>query len=308
MSNLDTKKRSNQSIVPADRAFNNAVNLPPLPPSNEEGTSINFGEIVSTIREGKWIILFTCILISAGIVAFKLTETRLYEASSLVSINTGKQSSSPLDRISTISTDRTQADELSFLINSGELNRRVAQRLRDAANGLGSDTLFSALHGSGRQPTMEEVALRIRLMVQFMPAEQSMINMKAVSPSKHEAVRLVNIYAEEYRLMEQERSRARLANARDFLRARIDERRNELTQLNFEWEASVSSGEALLEGSQGELLIQQFGQLQLSITLNRTQWSVCQQCTKQRECDCNYQFGPFQLSITLNSKQWSVCQ
>ena len=273
MSNLDTKKRSNQSqsIVPADRTFNNAVNLPPLPPSNEEGTSINFGEIVSTIREGKWIILFTCILVSAGIVAFKLTETRLYEASSLVSINTGKQQSSPLDRISTITTDRTQADELSFLINSGELNRRVAQRLRDAANGLGSDTLFSALHGNGVPPTMEEVALRIRFMVQFMPAEQSMINMKAVSSSKHEAVRLVNIYAEEYRLMEQERSRARLANARDFLRARLDERRNELTQLDFEWEASFSSGEALLEGSQGELLVQQFGQLQAKLEAQQLQ-------------------------------------
>lgn len=271
MNNLETKKRPAQSIVPAERTFNTAANLPPLPPSNDEGTSINFGEILNTIREGKWIILVTCILITAGVVAYKLTETRLYESSSLVSINTGKQSSSPLDRISTISTDRTQADELSFLINSGELNRRVAQRLLDAANGLGSDTLFSALHGNGAPPALEEIAMRIRLMVQFMPAEQSMINMKAVSPSRHEAVRLVNIYAEEYRLMEQERSQARLSNARDFLRARLDERRNELTQLDFEWEASVSSGEALLEGSQGEILIQQFGQLQAKLEAQELQ-------------------------------------
>lgn len=254
-------------MVPADRVYNTAAHIPPPlpPPVNEEGTSINFGEIVTTLREGKWIILFTCVLLSAGIVAYKMSETRLYEASSLVSINTGKQSSSPLDRISTISSDRTQADELSFLINSGELNRRVAQRLRDAASGLGSDSLFSALSSSGQPPALEEVALRIRMMVQFVPAEQSMINMKAVSPSKHEAVRLVNIYAEEYRLMEQERSRARLANARDFLQARLDERRNELTQLDFEWESSVSSGDALLEGSQGEILIQQFGQLQAKL-------------------------------------------
>ena len=271
MNNLETKKKPGQSMVPADRTYNTPANLPPLPPSNEEGTSINLGEIINTIREGKWIILLTCILVTAGIAAYKLTETRLYESSSLVSINTGKQSSSPLDRISTISTDRTQADELSFLINSGELNRRVAQRLKDAASGLGSDTLFSALHGNGAPLSLEEVALRIRLMVQFMPAEQSMINMKAMSPSKHEAMRLVNIYAEEYRLMEQERSRARLANARDFLRARLDERRNELTQLDFEWEASVSSGEALLEGSQGELLIQQFGQLQAKLEAQELQ-------------------------------------
>ena len=271
MNNLETKKRPAQSIVPAERTFNTAAHLPPLPPSNDEGTSINFGEILNTIREGKWIILVTCILVSAGVVAYKLTETRLYESSSLVSINTGKQSSSPLDRISTISTDRTQADELSFLINSGELNRRVAQRLVDAANGLGSDTLFSALHGNGSTPSLEEIAMRIRMMVQFMPAEQSMISMKAVSPSRHEAVRLVNIYAEEYRLMEQERSQARLSNARDFLRARLDERRNELTQLDFEWEASVSSGDALLEGSQGEILIQQFGQLQAKLEAQELQ-------------------------------------
>ena len=272
MNNLDARKRSNHSIVPADKVYTSAANnLPPLPPSTEESTSINFGEIVNTIKDGKWIILITCILFSSAVVAYKLTETRLFEASSLVSINTGNKQSSPLDRIATVTSDRSQADELSFLINSGELNRRVAQRLKDAADGLGSDSLFSSLQASGQPLTLEEVALRIHLMVQFMPAEQSMINMKAVSPSKHEAVRLVNIYAEEYRLMEQERSRARLANARDFLRARLEERRNELTQLDFEWEALVSTGDALLEGSQGELLIQQYGQLQAKLESQQIQ-------------------------------------
>ena len=265
MNNLETKRRSTQSLVTADRVYAGPTGIPQMPAPSEEQTSVNFGEIVNTIREGKWIILLTCVLLSAGVVGYKLTETRMYESSSLVSINTGNKSSSPLDRISPITTDRSQADELSFLVNSGELNRRVAQRLKDAATGLGTDTLFSALQSPGLPPTLEEIALRIRTMVQFMPAEQSMITMKAVSPSRHEAMRLANIYAEEYRMMEQERSRARLANARDFLRARLDERRNELTQLDFEWEASVSSGDAMLEGSQGEILIQQYGQLQAKL-------------------------------------------
>lgn len=250
--------------------------MPPPPPSigfGAEKTSINFADILGTIRDGKWIILITCVLISSGIAAFKLTETKIYEASSLVSIATAKTSSSPLDRISSYSiSERSQADELSFLINSGDLSRRVASRLQEAAAGVGSDSLFSALRtNGGPQLTTEEVAMRIRAIVRFMPAEQSMITMKAISPSRHEAIRLANIYAEEYRLIEQERSRMRLSSARDFLRARLDERRDELTSLDFEWEAVVSSGGGILQGTSGEMLIQQYGQLQSKLESQQMQ-------------------------------------
>ncbi|MEM8486123.1 MAG: polysaccharide biosynthesis tyrosine autokinase [Bacteroidota bacterium] len=275
MNNLEPRKRSNQQFLPADRPLNgHAAAIPPQPAAGAESTSINFGDILGTILDGKWIILATCILISAGIAAFKLTETKVFEASSLVSINTAKSGSSPIDRLSPYGVDgRTQADELSFLINSGELSKRVASRLRDAAMSLGSDSLFSALRSANGGPTAtaEEAAIRLRGMVFFMPAEQSMINMKAVSTSKYEAVRLVNLYAEEYKAIEKERSQARLANARDFTRARLDERRDELTALDYEWEAVVSTGDAITSGSAGEMLLQQYGQLSAKLQTNEIQ-------------------------------------
>ena len=263
MNNLEPRKRPSQPMMPAERSLHGAPTTTPNPLLGGEKTAINFTEILTTIREGKWIILLTCILISAGIAAYKLTETKMYESSSLVSIMTAKSSTNGLERLTTYAmSERSQADELSFLTNSGDLARRVAQRLQSAAAGLGSDSLFTALQPFGeRPPTADEVALRLRTMVQFMPAEQSMIILKAYSPSRYEAIRLVNIYAEEYRLNEQERSRARLASTRDFIRARLDERRTELTELDYEWEAVVSQGDAILQGSQGEVLVSQFGQL-----------------------------------------------
>lgn len=275
MNNLEPRKRTNQQFLPADRPTNGQAAVPPPQPVlGAEATSINFGDIIGTVRDGKWIILVTCILISAGIAAYKLTETKVFEATSLVSINVAKGgAASPIDRLSPYSvSERSQADELSFLTNSGDLSRRVAARLRDAATSLGSDSLFSALRSSGGPPaTVDEVSLRLRTMVLFMPAEQSMITMKAISPSKYEAIRLSNIYAEEYQRIEKERSRARLANTRDFLRARLDERREELTALDYEWEAVVSAGGAATQGSSGELLLQQYGQLMTKIQSNEIQ-------------------------------------
>ena len=271
--------------MPADRSVNGVSANVPHQLVGADRTAINFSDILATLNDGKWIILLTCVLISAGIAAYKLTETKMYEASSMVSLTTAKTSTGGIERITTYAlSERSQADELSFLTNSGELTRRVAQRLIDAAKGLGSDSLFSALKSySGGAATAEEVALRLRGMVQFMPAEQSMITMKAFSPSRHEAIRLVNLYAEEYRLIEQERSRERLASTRDFLSDRLDERRNELTALDYEWEAVISSSGALLQGSQGEVLVQQYGQLtaklesqQLQLDTERRQLSHLQ--------------------------------
>ncbi len=263
MNNLEPRKRSNQQFLPVDRPMNGQAAVPAQPVMGAESTSINFGDILGTILDGKWIILATCVLISAGIAAYKLTEVKVYQATSLVSITTAK--SGDIDPIQSLSpfgvNGRTQADELSFLINSGELSRRVAAQLRDAANSLGSDSLFSVLRSSGPTPTVDEVALRLRTMVLFMPGEQSMITMRATSPSKYEAVRLVNIYAEQYKAIEKERSRERLANSRDFIRSRLDERREQLTALDYEWEAVVSSGDATTQGSSGDLLLQQYGQL-----------------------------------------------
>ena len=259
--------------MPADRPANGPGPIPTQPVLGAESTSINFGDILGTIRDGKWIILVTCILISAGIAAYKLTETKIYESTSLVSISTAKSGSSPIDRLSPYSvSERSQAAELRFLINSGDLSRRVASRLQDVALNLGSDSLFSALRSvGGPPPTVDEISLRLRTMVLFMPAEQSMISMKALSPSKYEAVRLVNIYAEEYKKIEKERSRARLANARDFLRARLDERREELTALDYEWKAVITGGEASTQGTAGEMLLQQYGQLTTKLQSNEIQ-------------------------------------
>ena len=265
MSNIEPRKRFVQPIVTNDHTYHGARRAASSSHDSNDKTALNLGDLVGTIYEGRWIILLTCVLITSAVIAYKLTEVRLYEATSLLSISTESKSSTSVDLISPITADRSPADELSFLINSGELNRRVAHQLKDAANRLGSDTLFSALQVEGATPSIEEISLRIRKMVQFMPAEHSMIAIKAVSRSKHEATRLANIYAEEYRLIEQERSRAGLVNARDFLREQLDERRNELTKLDYEWESSFGNGGGLIGNNQREVLIQLYGQLSVKL-------------------------------------------
>ncbi|MEZ4700848.1 MAG: polysaccharide biosynthesis tyrosine autokinase [Rhodothermales bacterium] len=249
--------------MPAERPVSNGAVYPAV--AAPEKTSIDVGEIFNTIRQGKWIILVTCMLISAGIVAYKFTETPLFEASSLVSIASNKSSTtSPTDRLSAYSVNvYTQADELSFLNNSGELSRRVAQRLIEVADALGSNAYFSVLHAPEGSPplTLEEIALRIRIRVLFMPSEQNMITIKAISPSQVEAVRLANLYAQEYQLMDKERSRARLVQARQFVQELLSKRREELAALDYRWEAMFSNSETISGGSTGELFLTQYATL-----------------------------------------------
>lgn len=250
-------------MLPAERPAPNGSVYPQV--GGPEKTSIDFGEIFNTIRQGKWIILVTCMLISAGIVAYKFTETPLFEATSLVSIASGSSAaSSPTDRLSVYSQSTlSQSDELSFLNNSGELSRRVAQRLIEVADALGSNAYFSVLHTVEGSPplTLEEIAIRIRLRVLFMPSEQNMITIKAISPSQVESVRLANLYAQEYQLMEKERSRARLVQARQFVQELLAKRRDELAALDFRWQAMFSNSDAISGGSQGELFLTQFASL-----------------------------------------------
>ncbi len=249
-------------MLPAERPAANGAVFPQM--AAPEKTSIDLGEIWNTILQGKWIILVTCMLISAGIVAFKYTETPLFEASSLVSIASGSSAASPTDRLSTYSVSvNSQADELSFLNNSGELSRRVAQRLIEVADALGSNAYFSVLSAPEGSPplTLEEIALRIRIRVLFLPSEQNMITIKALSPSQVESVRLANLYAQEYQLMDKERSRARLVQARQFVQELLAKRREELAALDYRWEAMFSSSEAISGGTTGELFLTQYATL-----------------------------------------------
>ncbi len=275
MSQLERRKRGGaQPFLPAERApaqNGHAYQHMAAP----EKTAIDIGEIFTTIRQGKWIILATCMLISAGIVAYKYTETPLYEASSIVSIAAGKSSTpTPTDRLSAYgNTAQTQADELSFLNNSGELSRRVAQRLIEVSDALGSSAYFSVLQApEGRPPlTLEEIAMRIRVRVLFTPSEQNMITIRAVSPSQVESVRLANLYAQEYQLMDKERSRARLVQARQFVQELLSKRREELAALDYRWEAMFSSSEAVSGGTQGEIFLQQYAQLNASLESSEMQ-------------------------------------
>lgn len=264
MNHLDVTKQPMQPIVRSERPAPGAEGLPFYSRLDAEVPRY-VGEVLGTIREGMWLILVTTVLVSLGVLGYKMTEKPLYEANSVVSIETDHLVPSSTDLISPLSAVRSRADELSFLINSGELNRRVARRLKEVAEGLKTDTLFSVLRTSAEAPSTEEVASRIRGIVQFLPAEQNMIRMKAVSPSRYEAIRLVNIYAEEYQRIEQERSRVKLAHLRDVLRARLDRRREELTRLDQEWELLFNPEEDWSRITSGETLIKHYGQLRAKL-------------------------------------------
>ena len=283
MNNLERRKRNGSPPqYPVDRPLNgngyggNGYAYSNGAAHDPEQTAIDFRDIIDTLRRGKWIILVTCMLISAGIAGFKLTETPLYEATSLVRLSTNQNKQlSPSDRLSDYSVkELSQADELSFLNNSGELGRRVASRLEEVSRVLGSDSYFTILRSEegGMPLETEQISARLRQKVQFVPAEQSMIAIKAVSSSKVEAIQVANLYAEEYKNFDLDRSRAQLTQALDFLESELARRREALTSLDFQWEAMMKES-GFVSGSSTETaqLNQQFGTFQTRLENVRIQ-------------------------------------
>ncbi len=226
-----------------------------------EEARVNFSDVWETLREGKWIILLTCILVTAAVTAYTLTLTPVYESSSIVSVDTRSQLPS---NVITLDEGQGLSNEVGVLRFSAVLASRVAEGLKATAKAVDSDDHFPILRGEdGEMLSDRAVALALQERTTFgeLP-EQSMIRIAAQSPVPEEAASIANLYAEEYEQYSRERRRAGVTATREYLEEQVKRRGEELREVENQWEAFARSNDVVTEGADGQRVADEYAGLE----------------------------------------------
>lgn len=229
----------------------------PYPPNVPESAdnAINLGEIWNTIRQGKWVILATCVVVTAAVAVYTFLAPPTYQANSIVSVSTG---GALVPGVMSGVEERSLTTELGILRNSGELSQRVAERLAETASAMGTKEYFPILSSKEEEeaPAVHVVAKRLRDRVRFNSyLDANMVGITAESSVPEEAARIANLYAEEYEQFAQENSRASLVAAREFLEKQVDQRLDELGELEDQWKRFAQNRQTVTQGQTGERVV-----------------------------------------------------
>lgn len=226
-----------------------------------DGANVDFSTIWSTIQRGRWLILITCFVVTAAVTGYTLTLPKVYQASSIVSVGASPAVLSagvwPAEEGIELSK------EVGLLESSGELNRRVVETLRGAAEADSSARLTIFEPVEGEELTTLDVINRLNEQVTFQAlGDRSMIRIEAESESPEEATLIVNAYAEEYRRFSQEMARAGVVAARTFLEDQVGKRRQEITRIEREWEEFALANDVATEGETGQRIASAYVELE----------------------------------------------
>jgi len=220
---------------------------------------VDIGETVGILRRGKWIIAGTTLLIMALVGAYTYTLDPVYEAYSIVRLDTGPQSM----RLAAIGHDRDLASEVGVLEYSADLSSRVIEELRKTEDALGETGRFPLLYlADGRSRTTQESMVELAEAVSFRPMpSQGMIEITVESQVPEEASTVANIYVREYETYSREKARAGVVAAREFLEHQADKRLDEIQRLEVQWEAFANSNQVVTQGMAGERLVAEYADL-----------------------------------------------
>jgi len=229
-----------------------------------EEARMDLSELLQPIREGKWTILLVCFLITGGVAGYTYTLDPVYEASSVVSV--AERGNAPAQVVAFAGETRELEREMGLLEFSGELRFRVAEALLAHAGSASiSDSLQQSLPvlrgDSGADVgTVEDVANRLSKNVDFttVSAAASMLRINAQSSVPEEATLIANTYAQEYQKFARERSRSSITAARQFLEDQVAKRKDEIRELENQWEVFARSNETVTLGQDGGRLVEEY--------------------------------------------------
>jgi capsular exopolysaccharide synthesis family protein len=227
---------------------------------------LDFTGILETLMRGKWIILVTSLLVVGAVLAYTYTAPTVYQATSMVRIDSEDESPTNVAQANANRQDRSAESEIGTLRNSMELARRVAKKLRTADEADGASHTFPILSSPDSEQASEgnSVARRILGAVQFAPSQQdqNMIRISAESRVPEEASTLANLYAEAYKEFSQEKARSGIEAARTFLETRAKEQRKKIRRLEQQWKSFARRTQLPARGEGGKRLTQEYQRLQ----------------------------------------------
>lgn len=89
-----------------------------------------------------------------------------------------------------------------------------------------------------------------------------MIQVGATSENPEEATHIANAFAEEYRQFSREMARSGVAAAREFLETQVEKRRQEVEDIEDEWEKFALANDIAANGAEGQRIVQEYVQLE----------------------------------------------
>lgn len=227
-----------------------------------EETKLGFEEIWIALRRGVKSILLVAVAVVGLTVGYTLLLPTEYAADSIVSILTteGNSGQTAIDAVSMPIGRHSIASEMGRLRHSQELSRRVAARLIEADSVLDSRAYFPILETErGEQLDLQNIAYRLSDQVEFTALqEQDMIEITAESTVPEEAARIANLYAEEYRKLTLEESRASVVATRTFLEEQVSSLSDELDEIDDQVVSFSQNRRLPQQGYAGEQLVQEY--------------------------------------------------
>lgn len=223
--------------------------------------NVDFSEIWDTVREGKWTILLTCVIVMGAIAAYTMTLPLVYEAESIVAVERETQAATGItgfDRRPNLSS------EIGLLENSAALAERVAKRMIETAETVQSEDYFPVLlDEGGNVRSAEESGRRLTEKTSFTPnTDQQMIRITVESQVPEEAAAIANMYSEEYQEYSLEQSRAGVVAAREFLEEQVERHREEIEELERQWETFAREHDVMTRGEGGQRIAEEYTGLQ----------------------------------------------
>ncbi len=231
----------------------------------DEDAAIDLVSVWNTIKRSKWLILGTCILITAAAAGYTWTLPKIYEANSIVSVEDTdeQQSGAPQALQAAMGGGKTLDSELGILENSGELSRSVINTLQNINDTTESVrfTLFEP--GEEGPPDTQTSIERLQEMVTFRgQPDRGLIEITAQSKSPEEAAFVANVYAEEYRSFSQEKARENVVAARKFLEKQLENRKQEIREIEAQWRQFAENNAVATQGEDGQRVAQEYVELQ----------------------------------------------
>ena len=196
-------------------------------------------EVVNLLMRRKWWILVICVLVVGAATYHTLNLQPIYESSGLVMITSERQGQQTVERDDEETdlfarSNRTVENELLLLRNSGTLRTVVAERLLEKDLLPDTDRPIPVTRtAEGEKRDVSGVASRLSGMISFSSSgsDARVIRMTGRSHDPREAALVANLFVDEYVKLTRRSSRTNIASTREFLEEQVEERYQELDEV-----------------------------------------------------------------------------
>ena len=209
---------------------------------DQRDTKASLHAALRILRRGKWVVLAVTLLVLGLVTAYTLLLEPVYESYTVLMIEDQQPDNDALSEALSSGIigalgrgDRGLTNQALLLQQSLVIAERTARRLLSLQDSLAIGPL-TALGAEGQgEPALTDIAERIqeRYVAVWLEDQErgNALRITATSTNPEEAALIANTYTAEYMLRTREASRRRIASARTFLETQLDEREDELRQL-----------------------------------------------------------------------------